>query len=59
MKAQRRDEQGLKPGGSPIKNAVNQRANASTKPSALKNTISTAMDACYNNVANTVNNRKA
>ena len=59
MKAQRRDEQSLKPGGSPIKNAVNQRSNMKTMPSAMKNTISTAKDACYDNVANAVNNRKA
>lgn len=59
MKAQRRDEQSLQPGGSPIKNAVNQRANMKTMPMAVKNTNSTAKDACYNNVNNTVNNRKA
>lgn len=59
MRAARRDEQSLKPGGSPIKNAVNQRTNMKTMPMAMNNTVSTATDACYNNVNNTVNDRKA
>ncbi len=59
MKAQRRDEQSLQPSNGPMKNAVNQKVSGKTKPMGITNTVSTAKDACYNNVGNAVNNRKA
>lgn len=59
MRAARRDEQSLKPGGADIKNAVNQRSNMKTMPMAVKNTVSTSKDACYNTVNNAMNQRKA
>lgn len=59
MKAQRRDQQSIQPSNGGVKNAMTSMKGGKTSPAGMANTVSTAKDACYANVGNTVNNRKA
>lgn len=58
MNVRRRSGDMSHPLGAPIKNAVTQRKDSPTSPKPIANTVSTARDACYDNVKGAVTNRK-